>query len=89
MQLARKLSLGLFLGILAVFAFSAHHRLNREAALLDASMKQNQRLIATTLASRASCGVFSTTRDAASRASRWSPLQTSSAQVLPSSSRWR
>jgi signal transduction histidine kinase len=50
MQLARKLSLGLFLGILAVFAVSATLRLRKETSLLENSMQNNQRLIATTLA---------------------------------------
>jgi signal transduction histidine kinase len=50
MQLARKLSLGLFLGVLAVFAVSAYLRIQKETSLLDSGMRNNQRLIATTLA---------------------------------------
>jgi two-component system NtrC family sensor kinase len=50
MQLARKLSLGLFLGVLAVFAVSAYLRIQKERSLLETSMRNNQRLIATTLA---------------------------------------
>jgi signal transduction histidine kinase len=50
MQLARKLSLGLFLGVLAVFAVSAYLRIQKETSLLENGMRNNQRLIATTLA---------------------------------------
>ena len=50
MQLARKLSLGLFLGVLVVFAVSAYLRLRKETTLLENGMRQNQQLIATTLA---------------------------------------
>jgi signal transduction histidine kinase len=50
MRLARKLSLGLFIGVLFVVAVSAYLRLQREMSLFDTDMRRDQRLIGTTLA---------------------------------------
>jgi two-component system NtrC family sensor kinase len=50
MKLARKLSLGLFAGVLLVVALTAYQRMMREISLFDTDMRRDQRLIATTLA---------------------------------------